>query len=101
MGNVQALLTVIFTVSLSFLAVFIGVLLNNARLGDLRDSMRAEMKASHAETRQQLAEQIADLKLLLGELRVLIEKNHSETLVRFADIENRFTRLEAERRVVQ
>ena len=62
----------------------------DTRIDDVRDALRAEIRASQAET---LA--------AFGELKLLIEKNHSETLVRFADIENRLTKLEAERRVVQ
>ena len=37
-----------------------------------------------------------------GDLRVLMEKNHSETLARFAELDTRLlTRPENERRIVQ
>ena len=107
MDNTQ-ILTIGLTISVSFLAVLAGVLLNSSRLtdlraytdgrfnatdqrfNDLRDALRAEIRASQAETRQAIAE-----------LKALIEKNHSEMLVRLAEIDQRLTRLEGERRVVQ
>ena len=50
----------------------------------------ARIRAAHAEMR-------ADF----GDLRVLMEKNHSETLARFAELDTRLTRPENERRIVQ
>jgi hypothetical protein len=66
------------------------VLLNNTRLNDVKGLLRAEIRAAHAEMR-------ADF----GDLRVLMEKNHSETLARFAELDTRLTRPENERRIVQ
>ncbi len=92
--NIAQLITVVFSVGLSFIAVLTGVLLNNTRLTDLRvlleGRLTAEIRASQAETRQ-----------VIAELRILIERNHSEMLARFADLEQRLGRLEAERRVIQ
>jgi hypothetical protein len=74
--------------------VFVALLMQNhhvdVRVGDLKELLRAEIRATHAEMR-------ADF----GELRVLIEKNHSETLARFAELDSRLARLESERRIVQ
>ena len=89
MTNVQ-ILTIVIALGTSFLAVLTGVLLNNTRLNDVKELLRAEIRAAHAEMR-------ADF----GDLRILLEKNHSETLARFAELDSRLTRLENERRIVQ
>jgi len=89
MTNIQ-ILTIVIALGTSFLAVLTGVLLNNTRLNDVKELLRAEIRAAHAEMR-------ADL----GDLRILMEKNHSETLARFAELDSRLTRLENERRIVQ
>jgi hypothetical protein len=36
-----------------------------------------------------------------AELRALIERNHSETLAKFVELDTRLSRLEGERRIVQ
>jgi len=89
MTNIQ-ILTIVIALGTSFLAVLTGVLLNNTRLNDVKELLRAEIRAAHAEMR-------ADF----GDLRILLEKNHSETLARFAELDSRLTRLENERRIVQ
>lgn len=35
----------IIAISITVLAIFGGVLINNARIGDVKDTLRAEMKA--------------------------------------------------------
>jgi len=119
MTNAQTL-TAFFTIAVSFIAVLFGVLLNNARLTDIRvytagqmtsmeaglraqinavdAALRAEIRASEAQTREQLGAQIGELKILFTELKGLIERNHSETLMRFADVDRRLSALETERR---
>jgi hypothetical protein len=84
------ILTIAIALGTSFLVVLTGVLLNNTRLNDVKELLRAEIRAAHAEMR-------ADF----GNLRVLMEKNHSETLARFAELDTRLTRLGNERRIVQ
>ena len=58
-----------FTIALStvptMVVVLVGILISNVRLGDVRDLLRAEM-----------------------------EKNHSEMLHRFAELETRLSRIE-------
>jgi len=76
-ANIQ-ILTIVIALGTSFLAVPTGVLLNNTRLNDVKEALRAEVRATHAEMR-------ADF----GELRVLMEKKHSETLARFAELDSR------------
>lgn len=106
MTDIQ-ILTIGIALSTSFLAVFIGVLLNNTRLGDLRVSVTQVLEAKTqmleakiGESRAQSSKEMADLRILMADLRVLIEKNHSETLFRLADVDGRLTRIESERRIV-
>lgn len=63
-------------------AVLAGVLLNNKRLEDFKDLLKANI-----ETR-------AAARDLYG-LRVLIEKNHSELLLKISDVDIRISRLRA------
>jgi hypothetical protein len=76
------ILAMAVTFTTAFLAVLIGVLLNNSRLGDVKDAITQRMEVR------------------IAELRMVIEKNHSETLMKFAGIEGRLTRIESERRIV-
>lgn len=75
------------------LVVVLGVFSQNrhvdVRLNDVKELLRAEIRASHAELRAEF-----------GDLRVLLEKNHSEMMARFAELDNRLSRLEGERRIV-
>ena len=65
-----------FTIALStvptMIVVLVGILISNVRLGDVRDVLRAEMKTVEAH----------------------IEKNQSEMLHRFAELDTRLTRIE-------
>ena len=88
MTDVQ-IFTIALAISTSFLAVFLGVFLNNNRLNDVKELLGAKIEASRAGGSKEVAE-----------LRVLIEKNHSEMMVRLSDIEGRITRIENERRIV-
>lgn len=74
----------LISISITVLAIFGGVLINNSRLGDLKDTLRAEAKADKSE----IVNMIADL-------RRIIETNHDTTLRMLADIDQRVTRLEA------
>ena len=71
-------------IAITVLAIFGGVLINNARLGDVKEALRAEMRADKA-----------DIMNMFAELRRLIETNHDATLRMLADIDQRVTRLEA------
>lgn len=81
------LLTIAIAVAAPFLGVLIGVLINNSRLNDVKELLSAKV-----ETRAAAKD--------VYEIRNLIEKNHSEMLVRMSDIDTRLARLENERRVV-
>jgi len=74
----------LISISITVLAIFGGVLINNARLGDLKEALRAEARADKSE-----------IVNLISDLRRLIESNHDTTLRMLADIDQRVTRLEA------
>jgi len=93
-------LTIAISLVISFIAVLTGVLLNNARLGDIKDVLKAEIKATEAKTAADLAAFKTETISTLSELRVLIEKNHSELMVKLSDMDTRLTRLENERRLI-
>jgi hypothetical protein len=59
-----------------------------------KDLWRAELGSAKSELREEIRSGFA-------EMRVLIEKNHSEMLSRFTDNDARLTRLENERRILQ
>lgn len=77
------LLTVAFSTVPTMIVVLIGILINNSRLNDVKDSLNGR---------------INDLKeTLRAEIRVVeanMEKNHSEMLHRFGDLDGRMTRIE-------
>src|ERR1022692_4804324 len=55
MNNIQ-ILTIAIALGTSFLAVLTGVLLNNSRLNEVKELLRAEIRAAHAEMRAEFAE---------------------------------------------
>lgn len=77
MTDVQ-ILTICVSMAVAFLAVFAGVLIDNNRLNDVKELLRAGIRAASAE-----------FKVDMTELRSLIEKQHSELLHKVADLENR------------
>ena len=108
MTNVQ-ILTIVIALATSFIAVLTGVLLNNTRLNDVKESLnhRLDDFSRHFDDR------LDDLKHVTAarfetcasardfqELRVLMERNHSEMLLKFAEMDNRLSRIESERRIV-
>jgi len=74
----------LISISITVLAIFGGVLINNARLGDVKEVLRAEAKTDKGE-----------IVNMIAELRRIIEANHDTTLRMLADIDQRVTRLEA------
>ena len=82
MTDVQ-ILTIAIALGTSFLAVLVGVLLNNSRLNDVKELLTAKIAAGN------------------GDLRLVIERNHSELMLKLADIDGRLTKIENERRIVQ
>ena len=82
-------LTIAISLALSFIAVFTGVLMNNNRLNDVKELLRAEIKASQAE-----------IKASHAELTSLLVSRFAELDARLIHIEDRLSRLEGDRRVI-
>jgi hypothetical protein len=85
MTDIQ-ILTLALTVVVPFFGVVLGVLINNSRLDDLKELMRAEIRAESA-----------DLRKEIGDLRSLMERHHSEVMSKLIDMDNRILRLESQR----
>jgi hypothetical protein len=66
------LLTVALTTVPTMIVILIGILINNARLTDVKETLRTEMRVVDAN----------------------MEKNHSEMLHRVGDLDTRLTRIE-------
>lgn len=75
-------ITIAISLAISFIAVFTGVLMNNNRLNDVKELLRAEIKASQAE------------------LTSLLVSRFGELDARLIHIEDRLSRLESDRRVI-
>ena len=71
--------TLALTVVVPFFGVLLGVLTNNSRLNDVKEVLRAEIRAESAEMRQ------------------IIERHHSEVMAKLIDMDNRILRLESQR----
>src|ERR1019366_1911721 len=67
---------------------------SNSRIGDLRTDMHASIN----ETKETLR---AEMRAQFAELLRIIERNHSEVMAKLTDLDNRLTKLENERRIVQ
>jgi hypothetical protein len=78
MNDIQ-ILTLAVVVVVPFFGVMLGVLINNTRLNDVKEVLRAEIHAESAEMRQ------------------IIERHHSEVMAKLIDMDNRILRLESQR----
>ena len=67
----------------TFTLVLLGILYNNARLNDLRDLLRAEMKL-----------EVSGVRGEVRDLRTTMEKYHNDVLRILADHDHRISRLE-------
>ena len=83
MNEAQAFNMALATVP-TMVVVLVGILLNNARLTDVKEGIRAEIKVVEAQVKSQSSS-----------LEALIDKNHSEMLHRFGDLDTRLTRIES------
>jgi len=125
--NESQILSLAVATTPMMLVVLVGIVVNNLRLNDMRDFLRAEIKASGAEIRAELGSKIqalegriqgiesrlearmlgvegriqgleGEMKGIEGEMKAiyaLIDKNHSEMLHRFGDLDTRLTRIES------
>lgn len=74
-------ITAIVALTVPFLGGMIGVMYNNARLSDIKEVLRAEIKAAQAEN-----------NAALTRLEAKVERNHSEILSKIADLERALER---------
>jgi hypothetical protein len=75
--------TQLLTTCITLVGIFLAMMLNNHRIDDLRDVLRAEMRADRAETKARFAS-----------LEAKMDRNQ-ETLLRIlAEIDRRVSRLE-------
>lgn len=93
--QVAQLATVCMSLGLSFLAVLIGTFLNNKRLDDIKTLLLVRIEALEKVLTANLST-VAPAKDLY-ELRVVVEKNHSEMMLKFTETDNRLSRIENER----
>jgi hypothetical protein len=113
MNDIQ-ILTLTLAVGVPFLGVCLGVLLNNNRLTDVRDLLRAEIRTEGSQVRTEFRTEMADLRTEVrtqsAELRTefrtemvsmhsLIERHHSEIMSKLIEMDNRILRLESQRLV--
>ena len=82
---VQIALPIVITL---IVAVFAQIFTANKRIEDVRDVLRAEMRAETAALRGDLSSLRGDMNALHSE----IAKNQSELLAKLADMENRLDR---------
>jgi hypothetical protein len=73
----------ILTIALAIIVPLSLLIYSNSRVTDVKEVLRAEMHSQ------------------IAELRLLIERNHSEMMLKLAEIVGRLTRIENERRIVQ
>ena len=85
MNGIQ-ILTLAVAVVVPFFGVTLGVLLNNTRLNDVKEVLRAEIQAERADRHAENAE-----------IRTLIERHHSEIMAKLIEMDNRIVRLGAQR----
>ena len=74
--------------------ILIGMLINNACLNDVKDLLRAEIKATREVLEARLDGGMGSVRAEMGSVRAEMEKNHSEMLHRFGDLDSRLTRIE-------
>ena len=87
----------LMTTCITLLGIFLAMMVNNHRIGhldrridDMRDVLRAEMRAERAETSQRFAE----VESRFVSLEAKIDKYHEVVLRMLADIGQRVSRLE-------
>ena len=90
MNEAQALNLALATLPTT-VVVLVGILLNNARLTDFKEVLRAEIRVVEAQVKNVEAQ----VKAVEAQLTSQLDKNHSEMLHRFGDLDTRLTRIES------
>ena len=88
--NEAQILNLALTTLPTITVVLIGILLNNSRMTDLKEMLRAEIRV--VDGKVDATQQIMRAELQAN--RAEMEKNHSEMLHRFGDLDSRLTRIE-------
>jgi hypothetical protein len=78
----------------TFTLVLLGILYNNARLNDLRDLFRAEMKFETQGVRGEFQVLRSEVSAEIRDVRATMEKYHNDVLRILADHDHRISRLE-------
>ena len=81
----------IIAISITVLAILGGVLINNARIGDVKETLRAEMNAHRAEVKAE----VSALRVEINDRFNAIENKLDTILRMLADVDQRVTKLEA------
>ena len=94
-------LNVVLTTLPTMIFILIGILLNNARLNDLKDALCAEIKVVDERLtgtgdllRAEMQTVRAEVQTETRTIRTEMEKNQSEMLHRFGDLDTRLSRIE-------
>jgi hypothetical protein len=69
-------------------------------MDDLRNSMHSQISATRELLRAEIAASEARTATAISELRLLIERNRNETMLKFMELDHRLSRIESERRIV-
>ncbi len=87
----EQMLTLALSTVPTMTVVLIGILLNNSGLNDLKEGLRSEIRV--IDERMNALQQV--VRAQLEAQRSEMDKNHSEMLHRFGDLDNRLTRIES------
>jgi F0F1-type ATP synthase delta subunit len=89
--------TQLLTTCITLVSIFLAMMVNNHRINDLRDVIRAEMRADRAETKAQFVSvdaRFASVDARFASIEAKMDRNQ-ETLLRIlAEIDRRVSRLE-------
>ena len=91
----------LLTLALAVIVPLSLLIYSNSRISDVRGNIVEAERRSHesiAEVKETLR---AEMRAQFAELLRIIERNHSEVMAKLADLDNRLTKLENERRIVQ
>ena len=92
MSETQFYVSVAVMPTVTIIIVLIGVLLNNTNMNARVNDLRGDMNARVEDLRDEMNARIGELR---DTLRAEMSKNHSEMLTKFAEVDNRLSRLEA------
>ncbi len=95
--NDTQILTLALTVVVPSLVVMLGILINNTRLNDVKELLRERIDLGAAALRAEIKAEGAERHAENAEMRLLIERHHSEMMAKLIEMDNRILRLESQR----